>query len=70
MEDREDDICGLCGDPGADKFPRPKHWPGEKVPNTALVHAKCEEEECRRAYADFYSCVGDKGVDDFLRNIK
>ncbi len=26
------DICGLCGLPGADKYAHPMHWPGERVP--------------------------------------
>lgn len=46
-----DDICGLCGEPGADKIPHPIHWPGEAIPNTPLVHADCEREECGRAHA-------------------
>lgn len=47
----DDDICGLCGEPGADKLPHPVYWPGERVPNTDLVHAECEQEECSRAHA-------------------
>lgn len=47
----EEDICGLCGEPGADKIPHPVHWPGEAVPDGDLVHADCEQEECRRAHA-------------------
>lgn len=45
----EDDICGLCGEPGADKFAHPDHWPGERVPDGPLVHTECEIEECMRA---------------------
>jgi hypothetical protein len=37
-----DDICGLCGNPGADKFAHPEHWPGERVPDGPLVHSDCE----------------------------
>ena len=44
------DICGLCGMPGADKYAHPIHWPGERIPEGPLVHATCEEEECRRAH--------------------
>jgi hypothetical protein len=43
--------CGLCGEPGADKIAHPVHWPGERVPDGNLVHAECEREECKRAYA-------------------
>lgn len=46
-----EDICGLCGEPGADKIPHPNHWPGERVPDTELVHATCEADECARAHA-------------------
>lgn len=48
-ENEDEDICGLCGQPGADKVPRPILWPDERVPNTAFVHADCEAEECARA---------------------
>ena len=48
----DNDICGLCGLPGADKYPHPIHWPGEQVPDTELVHADCEQEECHRAHAE------------------
>jgi hypothetical protein len=46
-----DDICGLCGQPGADKHPHPVYWPGEQIPEGPLVHSECEEEECQRAYS-------------------
>jgi hypothetical protein len=46
-----EDICGLCGQPGADKIPHPNHWPGERIPDTNLVHADCEANECARAHA-------------------
>ncbi len=62
-----DDICGFCGLPGADKIPHPIRWPGEQHPNTELVHAECEQEECSRAHQEFYNRVGDNGVRDFLR---
>lgn len=51
IEPENEDICGLCGEPGADKIPHPEHWPGEQVPDTELVHQECEREECRRAHA-------------------
>lgn len=47
----DDDLCGLCGEPGADKFAHPVHWPGEQVPGSPLVHAECESAECQRAHA-------------------
>jgi len=47
-----DDICGLCGEPGADKMAHPMHWPGEQIPDGPLVHSECEAEECRRAHAE------------------
>ena len=62
-----EDICGLCGEPGADKEPHPCHWPGEQVPDPYLVHAECEREECARAHREFWNRVGESGVRDFLR---
>ena len=49
---REEDICGFCGLPGADKIPHPMRWPGEESAGTNLVHADCEREECQRAYTE------------------
>lgn len=46
-----DDICGLCGEPGADKIAHPVHWPGERVPDGEMVHQSCEQDECGRAHA-------------------
>ena len=46
-----EDLCGLCGHPGADKFHHPVYWPGEQRPGSKFVHAGCEEEECRRAHS-------------------
>ena len=46
-----EDICGLCGGPGADKLAHPIHWPGEQVPDGPMVHSECEDAECRRAHA-------------------
>lgn len=59
------DICGLCGQPGADKMAHPMHWPGECIPDGPLVHAECEEEECRRAHA----LLTDEQRQRFLRSI-
>lgn len=50
MNDDEEDICGLCGESGADKFAHPIHWPGEQIPCGSFVHAECEKEECERAF--------------------
>ena len=52
MNENEEDICGLCGRPGADKFAHPIHWPGERVPGGPLVHEACEDAECRRAHEE------------------
>jgi hypothetical protein len=46
-----EDICGLCGEPGANKIPHPERWPGERAPDTELVHDECEKLECERAHA-------------------
>jgi hypothetical protein len=46
------DICGLCGEPGADKMPAPCHWPGEIVPDTEYIHPECETAEQKRAHAE------------------
>jgi len=67
--DLDVDICGLCGEPGADKYAHPMHWPGEQVPDGPLVHDECEKEECRRAHQEFWNRVGEKGVREFLRSI-
>ena len=61
----EEAICGLCGEPDADKFAPPVHWPGEAIPDGSLVHAICEDEECKRAHA----LLSDKQRQDFLRSI-
>jgi len=61
----DNDICGFCGLPGADKIPHPICWPGEDSAGTELVHAECEDAECQRAN----SLLSDKQRDDFLRNI-
>jgi hypothetical protein len=58
-----EDICGLCGLPGADKIPHPIRWPDEESAGTEYVHAECEDAECKRA-SDL--CQGDRR-DRFLR---
>lgn len=52
MEGPQEDTCGFCGQPGADKIPHPIRWPGEKSAGTEFVHSECEQEECRRAHAE------------------
>jgi hypothetical protein len=48
------DICGYCGEAGADKMALwtggGRYWPGEFVPDTECVHAECERAEQRRAF--------------------
>lgn len=60
-----DDICGLCGEPGADKVPHPIRWPGELIPVTPQVHRECEIDECERAH----DALSDEQRLAFLRNI-
>ena len=70
LPEPEDDICGLCGQPGADKYAHPEHWPGEQKPDRPLVHTDCEKEECERAHHEFMAKVGEVGVDKFLKSIR
>ena len=50
-----DDICGLCGEPGADKMAcwtgGGVYWPGEERPDSTVVHSECEQQERSRAHA-------------------
>lgn len=52
----EDDVCGYCGEPGADKAALwtggGVYWPGEFVPDTPYVHERCEREETERAFQE------------------
>lgn len=54
-DDESQDICGLCGEPGADKMAAWTGggvlWPGEQMPDTQFVHSKCEHNERGRAHA-------------------
>ena len=65
---RDDDICGLCGEPGADKMAMWTGggicWPGERIPETELVHASCEEDETARAHAALTQAQRDAVIDD------
>lgn len=65
----EEDICGLCDKPGADKIHQPVYWPTERRPSSKYVHSECEEQEGFRAHQEFYRKVGDKGIRDFLISI-
>ena len=60
-----EDICGLCGGPGADKIPHPVYWPGERRPTSKYVHAECEDGECGRAHA----ALTDKEREEFLKTV-
>ena len=57
------DVCGFCGQSGADKVPHPVRWPGEESACTEYVHAECENEECQRAH----SLLNDRQREQFLR---
>ncbi|MDS4029478.1 MAG: hypothetical protein RKO66_05345 [Candidatus Contendobacter sp.] len=50
MNESDEDICGLCGLPGADKIPHTIRLPGETVPTSEFVHAECEQLEMERAF--------------------
>lgn len=65
----EDDICGLCGLPGADKYHQPVYWPTEERPGTKLVHVECERAECKRAFEQYRNAVGEEGIKEFLRGL-
>lgn len=62
----DEDICGFCGLPGADKFPHPVRWPGEQSAGTELVHEQCESAECARAHA----ALSDKQREQFLYGLR
>jgi len=63
--DFETDICGLCGEPGADKIACPNHWPGEQTSHTGFVHAECENDEQIRAFNE----LTQHQRDAFLREV-
>ena len=52
----DEDVCGLCGQPGADKMALwtggGVYWPGEMIPDTDMVHQSCEQAETARAHAE------------------
>lgn len=68
-EPQDEDICGLCGKPGADKMALwtggGLYWPGEEVPESEFVHQECEQEETARAHA----LLSQDRIDDILRSI-
>lgn len=59
------DVCGFCGEIGADKIPHPIHWPGEKSPGSDFVHSECEQEETARAH----NLLSQEHRESFLRAI-
>ena len=61
----DEDVCGLCGKPGADKFAHSVHWPGERKSDGLLVHKECEDKECGRAHA----VLSDDEREAFLRGL-
>jgi hypothetical protein len=65
------DICGLCGHPGADKKAKWTggliYWPGEAQSDSELVHAECEDEECRRAHSLLSQAQRDVVIDDAVK---
>ena len=65
----DQDICGLCGEPGADKMAAHTGggvlWPGEQRPTTDYVHQDCEREERERAHAE----LSQSEREAFLRSI-
>jgi hypothetical protein len=67
-EIEEEDICGLCGQPDADKMAKwtggAIYWPGERKPDTEMVHSNCEQEECARAHGELSHAQRDRVIDD------
>lgn len=63
VPDNQQQICGFCGLPDANKFPHPVRWPGEESAGSKLVHDTCEDLECRRAHA----LLSDREREEFLR---
>ena len=61
------DICGLCGEPGADKMALwtggGVYWPGETISETEMVHQECEQAETQRAF----NALSQSQRDEFLR---
>ena len=71
MVSEDEGICGLCGQPGADKVAKwtggAIYWPGEERPEGDMVHLDCEKEECRRAYSQLSQPQRDRVIDDARR---
>jgi hypothetical protein len=67
----QQEICGLCGEPGADKMALWTgggiYWPGEEKPETEMVHAECERQETTRAHAALSQSQRDRVIDDATR---
>lgn len=66
----DQDICGLCNEPGADKMAAwtggGVYWPGEQVPDSEYVHQECERAERGRAHA----LLSQSQRDAFLEGIR
>ena len=69
IEMEDENVCSLCGKPGADKIPHPMHWPTERCSENKYVHADCEKMECEQAFFEFRREVGEEGIKKFLRKI-
>lgn len=69
IDEESEDICGICGEPGADKMALwtggGLYWPGETVPNSEFVHQECEQEETERAHSE----LSQEQRNEFLRSI-
>lgn len=65
LMDNNEDICGFCGLPEADKIPHPVRWPNEDSAGTVYVHAACEDAECKRAH----ELLSDRERESFLRTV-
>lgn len=66
FEEPGEDICGLCGEPRADKIPHPVYWPGEQRPSSRYVHQACEDAEQGRAWWQ----LSEKQREQLLKNLK
>ena len=65
MSDSDERICGYCGLAGADKEPMKHPWPGQRLPSTEHVHARCDNEAAQEAFDQ----LSDKERADFLRRL-
>ena len=62
-----DELCFLCGQPGADKIPHPINWPGEQVaPFGGFVHQHCEQAETERAFNELDAQTRNRFLDRLI----